>query len=153
MFFCVRQNVLTVPAEVKWSNWGSWSSCSKICGGGKSNRERTCPGGVGCSGVMKAERLCNTNSCPGVFHMIWMLHNYVHEILLITAEVSWSSWGSWTSCTKSCGRGRSDRYRSCSGSKCPGDQSEAKWCNTNTCPGLLKILQSELMKVIPKNYI
>jgi len=106
----------TCPAEVKWSNWGSWSSCSKICGGGKSNRERTCPGGVGCSGVMKAERLCNTNSCP--------------------AEVSWASWGSWTSCTKSCGSGRSDRYRACSGSKCPGDQSEAKWCNTNTCPDL-----------------
>lgn len=102
------------PAEMTWSNWGSWTTCSRTCGGGRSNRQRSCAGGTSCSGVRVEERLCNSNACP--------------------AEATWSNWGSWTSCTKTCGRGRSDRYRSCSGgSTCPGDQSEAKWCNTNTC--------------------
>jgi len=112
-------NSNSCPDEAKWSNWESWSSCTKSCGGGKSSRQRTCIGSVGCSGVMRAERLCNTNNCP--------------------AEVTWSNWGSWSSCTKSCGKGRSDRYRSClGGSACTGDQSESKWCNTNTCPDVAR---------------
>ena len=67
--------------------------------------------------------------------------------MFVIAEAIWSTWGSWSSCTKTCGRGRSDRYRTCSeGSTCPGDQSEAKWCNSNTCPG-----QSEMMSRNPKS--
>ena len=67
---------------------------------------------------------------------------HTHDVFLpkglVTAEASWSTWGSWSSCTKTCGRGRSDRYRSCSGgSTCPGDGSEARWCNNNSCPGHL----------------
>ena len=65
-------------------------------------------------------------------------HNVFLAKGLFTAEASWSTWGSWSSCTKTCGRGRSDRYRSCSGgSTCPGDGSEARWCNNNSCPGHL----------------
>ena len=64
------------------------------------------------------------------------IYQSVVDPMSVTVEVTWSNWGSWTSCTKSCGSGRSDRYRSCSGgSTCRGDRSEAKWCNTNTCPG------------------
>ena len=55
-----------VAAEVRWSNWGSWTTCTKSCGGGRSERQRSCTGALTCSGVSVEERLCNSNSCPGV---------------------------------------------------------------------------------------
>ena len=133
---------ILIAAEVNWSNWGSWNGCSKSCGGGRSSRRRSCIGGrvTSCSGVSVDERLCNSNACPGGCGNVTVMTHTVCFLPkgLFTAEASWSTWGSWSSCTKTCGRGRSDRYRSCSGgSTCPGDGSEARWCNNNSCPGHL----------------
>ena len=114
-----------------WSSWGSWSRCSKSCGGGRSERERLCTGGSNCSGDSSETRLCNSNSCPGGFHMFMSCFSPV------AAEVRWSNWGSWTTCTKSCGGGRSKRQRSCTGAlSCPGVSVEERLCNSNTCLGV-----------------
>ena len=160
---------MSVTAEVTWSTWGSWSSCTKTCGRGRSDRYRTCSEGSTCPGDQSEARWCNSNTCPG--HHIncavrlirkdfrqniiikWLVNGLVvvsyyldfNDINPISYwkqlkdVATWSAWGSWSQCTKTCGRGRSDRYRSCSGgSTCQGERGEAKWCNTNTCPGELR---------------
>ncbi|XP_056022086.1 uncharacterized protein LOC125650831 [Ostrea edulis] len=53
----------------KWAAWGSWSSCTKSCSGGKEVRSRTCTnpatnyGGKDCVGEPSEERSCNTHGC------------------------------------------------------------------------------------------
>ncbi|XP_059951868.1 papilin [Mesoplodon densirostris] len=52
-----------------WSSWGSWSPCSRTCGGGVSFRERPCysqrrDGGSGCVGPSRSHRSCRPESCP-----------------------------------------------------------------------------------------
>merc|ERR1711981_837435 len=101
--------------EITWSNWGTWGGCTRSCGGGRSKRQRSCTVGTSCKGVTVEERLCNSNPCP--------------------AEITWSIWGSWSSCTRSCGGGRSERSRSCTGgATCSGVGVEERLCNSNTCP-------------------
>jgi hypothetical protein len=51
-----------------WQLWSDWSERSVTCGGGISNRNRTCDGpyhgGLDCMGDMEQDRVCNTNLCP-----------------------------------------------------------------------------------------
>lgn len=53
-----------------WSQWSSWSACSKTCSGGIQIRKRTCSnpipqfGGRRCLGDSKEEQRCNTTPCP-----------------------------------------------------------------------------------------
>jgi hypothetical protein len=50
---------------VEFRSWGSWSSCSKKCGGGKQSRARTCSSTtVPCSGDTKEDQDCNKQTCP-----------------------------------------------------------------------------------------
>lgn len=56
---------IPVPTA-KWSEWGTWSACSKTCGGGVKNRTRTCLTdsiGVPCLGNYFEEISCNTQKC------------------------------------------------------------------------------------------
>ncbi|XP_070543037.1 ADAMTS-like protein 1 isoform X2 [Ptychodera flava] len=46
-----------------WSAWGSWSDCSRTCGGGASYSIRSCYGGR-CSGENIKYRSCNIEACP-----------------------------------------------------------------------------------------
>ncbi|CAH1800341.1 unnamed protein product, partial [Owenia fusiformis] len=104
------------PPCCHWSAWGSWQygSCSKTCGTGRKNRQRTRtkrPGGSGCPGlsIEKGYVECrNTNSFACGCH--------------------WSAWGSWQyrSCSKTCGTG-GRKYRSRTRSKLPGGSG---------CPGV-----------------
>ena len=60
-------------ATVAWSTWDSWSSCTKSCGEGRSERQRSCTGGSSCTGDGIETRICNSNSCPGEFYvLIWI---------------------------------------------------------------------------------
>ena len=60
------------PENCKWSSWGRWSSCSKYCGNGVSQRKRTIVkyekyGGRKCSGGKQEKRSCINRKCH-LFH-------------------------------------------------------------------------------------
>ncbi|KAE8597427.1 hypothetical protein XENTR_v10016469 [Xenopus tropicalis] len=54
----------------QWSEWSTWSPCSRTCGGGVSYKERQCTnprpshGGKFCEGSSRVNKLCNNQSCP-----------------------------------------------------------------------------------------
>ena len=54
-----------------WTQWSSWSSCSKTCGVGSRTRTRTCTnpapvgGGADCVGTNNRTKSCNEFGCPG----------------------------------------------------------------------------------------
>ncbi|CAE1284085.1 ADAMTS18 [Acanthosepion pharaonis] len=58
------------PIDGQWSSWSEWSTCSRSCGGGVTNRERECNkpfpqyGGKQCEGVANVSMLCNDQDCP-----------------------------------------------------------------------------------------
>ncbi|XP_060071250.1 uncharacterized protein LOC132551155 [Ylistrum balloti] len=115
------------PIDGNWANWGSWTSCTRTCGGGTKRRSRTCSnpakahGGKDCAGSSSQDTSCNTQSCA------------VHG--------AWASWGSYGSCSRTCGGGVKKRYRTCTnpapahgGNDCPNSNEGSASCNTGACP-------------------
>nr|XP_019598944.1 PREDICTED: A disintegrin and metalloproteinase with thrombospondin motifs 16 isoform X1 [Rhinolophus sinicus] len=57
------------PTHGHWSDWSSWSPCSRTCGGGVSHRDRLCTnprpshGGKFCEGSTRTLKLCNRQRC------------------------------------------------------------------------------------------
>ena len=55
-----------------WGDWSQFFECSKLCGGGKQLRNRSCDnprpshGGADCSGNAEETRTCNTEPCRGI---------------------------------------------------------------------------------------
>ena len=101
----------------KVGSWNSWSSCSRLCGGGTMSRTRSktvnehCGGG--CAYHLRETRTCNTNCCP------------------VDCLFSWSAWSSCKGCGMS-SHSRTpiiSRHSSCNGRACPGKQTRS--CNTN----------------------
>ncbi|XP_063690486.1 uncharacterized protein LOC134823063 [Bolinopsis microptera] len=126
------QNVYLVTREFEgtWTNWGKWSSCSTICGGGHKKRRKSCTNPVPLYGEAKCgvesgdsteTKSCNTESCP--------------------INGGWSSYGEWSDCSKECGTGSQSRTRTCTdpvpahgGTECVGENTEEQNCNTESCP-------------------
>ena len=60
-----------VTGDGGWTQWSSWSSCSKTCGVGSRTRTRTCTnpvpegGGADCVGPNNRTKSCNKFVCPG----------------------------------------------------------------------------------------
>ena len=61
-----------VTVDGGWTQWSSWSNCSKTCGVGSRTRTRTCTnpapkrGGADCVGPNNSTKICNTTiACPG----------------------------------------------------------------------------------------
>ncbi|XP_072017506.1 uncharacterized protein [Amphiura filiformis] len=52
-----------VTIQASWSFWGSWSSCSRTCGGGIMYRNRTCGGSDSCPGSGSDSQSCSTQWC------------------------------------------------------------------------------------------
>ncbi|XP_069078673.1 ADAMTS-like protein 3 isoform X1 [Pleurodeles waltl] len=47
-----------------WDAWGTWSDCSRTCGGGASYSLRRCLNGRNCEGRNIRYRTCSNNDCP-----------------------------------------------------------------------------------------
>ena len=68
----IDQNLSSGAGDVDgaWSEWSSWTQCSKSCGGGVKVRERSCtnppPKGNGksCAGELEETGACSENPCP-----------------------------------------------------------------------------------------
>ncbi|KAM9312600.1 ADAMTS-like protein 3 [Gastrophryne carolinensis] len=50
--------------DIGWDAWGSWSDCSRTCGGGASYSLRRCLNGRSCEGRNIRYRTCSNNDCP-----------------------------------------------------------------------------------------
>ncbi|XP_068688561.1 uncharacterized protein [Montipora foliosa] len=119
------------PIHGNFSNWSSFSDCSKSCGTGFEKRTRNCSnpepkhGGQNCTslGLAVEVRSCNTQPCP--------------------INGGYSAWTDFTECTVSCGNGTRQRSRNCSnpqprygGQNCSfsGPNINIEICNMNLCP-------------------
>ncbi|XP_031560478.1 A disintegrin and metalloproteinase with thrombospondin motifs adt-1-like isoform X2 [Actinia tenebrosa] len=66
---CNTQACPTEPIDGKWSNWGTWTQCSRSCNGGFKSRYRECDnpfpsyGGQPCDGFYSERVACNTQRC------------------------------------------------------------------------------------------
>ncbi|XP_022809510.1 furin-like [Stylophora pistillata] len=105
-----------IPVHGGFTQWSSWTSCSKSCGEGLRSRSRSCTKprplnkGKGCSGSALETRTCNMGICP--------------------------VWSKWSECSPPCGRGTRSRYLSCPtrrDCRIPSSRREVKRCFTN-CP-------------------
>ncbi|XP_078504179.1 A disintegrin and metalloproteinase with thrombospondin motifs 20 [Lissotriton helveticus] len=67
---CVDKAMETRQVDGQWGSWGSYSSCTRTCGGGIKTTTRDCNqprprnGGKYCVGRRMKFRSCNTGSCP-----------------------------------------------------------------------------------------
>ena len=52
-------------------------------------------------------------------------------------DSQWGEWSAWSTCTKSCGEGKSMRTRACNGrrSGCIGDSEQTEDCSVESCTG------------------
>ncbi|OAF67868.1 Netrin receptor unc-5 [Intoshia linei] len=81
-YTCVAENIaarryskpaiVSLSEENKWSEWTSWSPCSKICGEGLQYRERYCQVSLDktfCSGHSREEKKCRNQCKDGYFNI------------------------------------------------------------------------------------
>ncbi|XP_013411296.1 uncharacterized protein LOC106174328 isoform X10 [Lingula anatina] len=114
------------PVNGNWGAWQAWSACSVTCGSGTRSRGRSCDspppqnGGSSCVGSPTENENCNV-TCA--------------------IDGNWSEWGQWSSCSKTCGRGKSTRTRTCTnpppsggGASCIGADVAERECNIFDCP-------------------
>lgn len=116
-------NTFSCPVDCQVSEWGDWSECDKMCGGGKHHRSRNITvqpagGGKECP-VLHEEGDCNTQECY--------------------RDCKVGDWGSWSECSKTCGGGTTTRTREVletqigRGIACP-ETSQTAPCNSEACP-------------------
>ncbi|XP_031569450.1 coadhesin-like isoform X12 [Actinia tenebrosa] len=111
------------PVDGYCDAYGSWSKCTKTCGGGTCTRTRKCYppkyGGKAYVGYPEETKKCGTHPCP--------VDGYCDP------------YSSWTKCSKTCGGGFRTRSRKCyppkyGGKPCPKPSEETQSCGTHPCP-------------------
>ncbi|KAL4216700.1 hypothetical protein ACF0H5_024423 [Mactra antiquata] len=124
---CIGANITTkichqgtCVVNGNWSDWQTWSTCSKSCDSGTRTRDRSCDnptpknGGNNCTGNMTEVESCNNVTCP-----------------------EWSHWF-YEPCSATCGNGTMQRIRHCSTGNdvdCGGGESVGRvFCNDGLCP-------------------
>ncbi|CAD7956383.1 unnamed protein product [Amoebophrya sp. A25] len=114
------------PVDCDASEWGQWSQCSELCGGGQTFRERKVVqfperNGKPCNFELKQVKACNTQVCNEPQHC------------------KLSQWGTWGECSQSCNGGTQERARTViatamfGGIPCQGDLKEIRLCNDVVC--------------------
>merc|ERR1712227_751479 len=107
-------------ANSAWSEWSEYSTCSATCGGGMTQKTRTCEGGKpgqgACIGETEITEDCNQESCP-----------------------VWNDWSEWSQCSQSCGGGSRRKSRTCQFGEpdqigCTGETDVTEACNEEACP-------------------
>ena len=88
----LSQSFSVDPPETDWSKWGSWSLCSKTCGGGTQSRERDCMRELGdcMQGNSTETSSCGNNPCPGetfvmsgsMFSLEWIVFPYPQWLII-----------------------------------------------------------------------
>ena len=144
--------IFLISVDGQWGAFGSWSSCSQTCGGGKRTRHRQCNnpppsnGGLDCKGRAVRRRKCNKDPCPGkksvfndtncVVHVLYII------VLLCLVNGKWGKWTVWSPCSQTCGGGIRTRQRECNnpppsngGEDCKGKEMVQRKCNRKPCPG------------------
>lgn len=115
---CVVQGCGTDGA---WTQWNSWSECSKTCSNGIRFRTRSCTnpapqfGGKNCKGDHHETKKCHLADC--------------------IIKRKWTTWSSWTDCSSTCAVGKRTRTRTCLDDiNCKGNSSEISLCYLGSCP-------------------
>ncbi|KAL3315722.1 hypothetical protein Ciccas_005642 [Cichlidogyrus casuarinus] len=117
------------PQDGQWGSWTPWSRCSTTCGAGLRQRTKRCDspppsnGGKSCEGEAFEEILCE-------------------GLPPCALDGSWSEWTEWSQCSRSCGRGGTQkRIRYCNnpapldgGRPCAGRSEMVRICNKQDCP-------------------
>lgn len=121
-----------------FTEWSTWSECSKACGGGVMTRSRAIADKEMCTDVtedlLEESRPCNTFDCESV------------------AECILGEWDEWSDCSPSCGEGKQSRSRQiiqapsqeadcdvmeqsrrCFVKACPNDCQVTAWSEWSTC--------------------
>ncbi|KAI4898140.1 hypothetical protein NFI96_015403, partial [Prochilodus magdalenae] len=136
--------------DVGFSQWSSWSACSRTCSDAGApavkSRERECVSAP-CSGQNRQQRVCNLPQCPA---------QIAHDVASASVDggvcmgeecahrnCSWTQWSEWSVCSRSCGVGQQQRFRSfvspgVNGTWCPdilGGNMESRFCNIRACRG------------------
>ncbi|XP_028514725.1 proprotein convertase subtilisin/kexin type 6, partial [Exaiptasia diaphana] len=126
-------NTRICPENSGYSDWSSWSQCTKTCGVGTQNRTRYCKNSTStekrCEGPASQSKRCNTQMCR------------------VPVDGQYSGWSAWSQCTKSCGGGTRERTRTCTnpspkngGKNCKelGPSEDKGSCNTHACQRVCK---------------
>uniref|UniRef100_A0A8C5EX05 Uncharacterized protein n=1 Tax=Gouania willdenowi TaxID=441366 RepID=A0A8C5EX05_GOUWI len=100
-----------------WSEWSGWSQCDVECGGGVSQRNRSCSapppknGGRECEGMSRQSQ---------------------------SLDGGWSDWSRWSPCSSQCGSGEQTRDRLCNspapqhgGLSCSGPHIQTPGCRVD----------------------
>lgn len=121
---------VVTPASVFSWDYGSWSQCSKACGGGDQTRTVAC--------VDKNDVVVPDSECVGTKPQ----SNQICNSQACVSQYNWNI-GPYGMCSKSCGGGTKSRVVSCqhqngsysNDSNCPAPKpSTTSICNPDTCP-------------------
>ncbi|XP_061174874.1 A disintegrin and metalloproteinase with thrombospondin motifs adt-2-like [Saccostrea echinata] len=118
-----------VKMQTTFEIWGSWSSCSGLCGiQGTRYRTRGCHHWI--MGFMRFSTECpmygrETQTCQVVC---------LQSKTTTSSAGDWGPWGQYSACDKTCGGGLRIRYRACRIGSCVGDSLQSSLCNAQHCP-------------------
>jgi len=124
----ITKAIGTQEQDCTVATWGTWTACSRPCGGGSQNRNRE---------VVQQERNGGAE-CPQLTESRPCLQSFHGDLDSCPTDCVVGDWSAWAECTAICGGGRSQRqrnvtsYPSSRGVTCPSLYEE-KSCNTDLC--------------------